>query len=230
MRCWGFATALLSDIRQLVARPCPLSSRKRIVCVVAAAAWLHFHCKRGLLVFHKYPLRHLGFSAERQLKTRTNTDGREARDRCFQQGSRLCPEAQILSLTRLCFRIAPPNILPTRSFPLYQRQALNWCFVLCWAQGGFLSCTPKKQSRMELSPEGAGAVPVGTRAGPGVMGGYREGPHCPRGTSGFVLPFSLLPVLAPAQPVQSDEQGWSCSAESLGRQQGRDGALGSCHG
>lgn len=71
---------------------------------------------------------------------------------------------QILSLTS---ELPPPNILPTRSFPLYQRQALNWCFILCLfsllGTGRIpLLHSQKAEQNRELCPEGAEAVPVQT--------------------------------------------------------------------
>lgn len=193
MRCWGFATALLSDIRQLVARPCPLSSRKRIVCVVAAAAWLHFHCKRGLLVFHKYPLRHLGFSAERQLKTRTNTDGREARDRCFQQSSRLCPEAQILSLTRLCFRIAPPQYSSHAFFPFVPKAGFELVFCSLLGTGRIPELHSQKAEQngavSRRSWGSASGDPSRSRGDGGVPGGT----PLPSGNLGLCPPVLPAP-------------------------------------
>lgn len=96
--------------------------------MLAAAAYLHFHCKRGLLVFHKYPVRHLGFSAEGELKTRRNKNGREARVRCLQESSRLCPEAQILSLTWAYFRIASHKYSPHAFFPFVPKAGFELVF------------------------------------------------------------------------------------------------------
>lgn len=199
--------------------------------MVAAVAWLHFNCKRELLVFHKYPVRHLGFSAEGELKTRRNKNGREAQDRCLRESSRLCPEAQILSLTWVSFRIAPPQ--PQYSshalFPFVQRQALNWCFILCLfsllGTGRILCCTPKKQNRTESWGSACGySGSQQVRVRRGDTGSDPTALGVPRALSSH---FPSVPSLAPAGPRQmsTDEaavpnpgttagSGWSSTEES----------------
>lgn len=160
--------------------------------MVAAAAWHHFNCKRGLLVFHNYSVRRLGFSAEGELKTERDKNGREARDRCLQESSRLCPEAQIVSLTRAYFRIAPPIIFP-RVLSLCTKGRLCtgvlFCVsFLCWAQGRG-SAASEAAGNGELCPGGAGAK-QGTGRDPIALGDPR-----------LCSPFPF-PPLAPVEPCQ----------------------------
>lgn len=127
--------------------------------MLAAAAWLHFNCKRGLLVFHKYPVRHLGFSAEGELKTRRNKNGREARDRCLQEKPR------ILSLTWAYFRIAPPPQYSSHAFfPFVPKAAfeLVFYFVPLFSAGrredSSAALAKSRTERRALSPRSWGSA------------------------------------------------------------------------